>query len=310
MSTLAPTSPRRSPRSREPAALARGRRSGRSDPSPSSPKRRCMAPAPSRSHLAARARRMVSSRVPSGLHRRGMAAEIEGLHIKSLETRGDVRSGTARHGAAGSLSRSTRRAAAGRSSSRAERGRSTARRQVSRCSRPTWPGSRLDGCDDGATRREWGPLDVAGDALAAAVADDEAARRHVWRGWLDRVRCRRARVSGGFVTATLEIAGSYGPLVSDPNLKRVAARRSLDEHRSIAVQGAPPQGRAGHASARGAAARRAAAPVRARPRSGRASPRSARELRSPRRPRAPLVRTGARSRLRARAEPRAARRRG
>ena len=129
-----------------------------------------------------------------------------------------------------------------------------------------------------------GPLDVAGDALAA-VADDEAAAARLARLAATASGAESARL-WRLRAGELEIDGAYGPLEPDPNLKRVA-QAILDEHRSIAVQRRPPEGRARDAPARRAAARRAAAPVRSRPRSGRGRPRPARELRSPRGSRAP-----------------------
>ena len=97
-----------------------------------------------------------------------------------------------------------------------------------------WLATRL--CDDRAVtgREVGGPLDVAGDALAA-VADDEAAAARL---------ARLAATTSGAESAhlwrlrsgELEIDGAYGPGDPDPNLKRVA-QAVLDEHRSIAVQG-------------------------------------------------------------------------
>ena len=67
--------------------------------------------------------------------------------------------------------------------------------------------------EHGVTARNGGTLDVAGDALAAAVADDGAPAR---------VARLAAVASGGDAAlvwrlrdGTLEVAGAYGPIVAD-----------------------------------------------------------------------------------------------
>jgi serine phosphatase RsbU (regulator of sigma subunit) len=97
-----------------------------------------------------------------------------------------------------------------------------------------WLATRL--CDDGAAtgREVGGPLEVAGDALAA-VSDDEAAAVRLARLAATTSGARGAhlwRLRGG----ELEIDGVYGPADSDPNLKRMA-QAILDEHRSVTVHG-------------------------------------------------------------------------
>jgi serine phosphatase RsbU (regulator of sigma subunit) len=97
-----------------------------------------------------------------------------------------------------------------------------------------WLATRL-GDDGAATGREvGGPLEVAGDALAA-VADDEAAAVRLARLAATTSGAQGAhlwRLRGG----ELEIDGEYGPPDSDPNLKRLA-QAILDERRSVTVHG-------------------------------------------------------------------------
>ena len=96
-----------------------------------------------------------------------------------------------------------------------------------------WLATRLCG-DRAETGREMGgPLEVAGDALAA-VADDEAAAARLARLAATASGAESARLwrlRGG----ELEIEGVHGPAESNPNLKLVA-QAVLAEHRSIAVQ--------------------------------------------------------------------------
>jgi serine phosphatase RsbU (regulator of sigma subunit) len=97
-----------------------------------------------------------------------------------------------------------------------------------------WLATRL--CDDGAAvgRELGGPLDVAGDALAA-VADDEAAAAR-----LARLAATASGADGACLwrlrAGELEIEGAHGALEPDANLER-AARAILGEHRSLAVHG-------------------------------------------------------------------------
>jgi serine phosphatase RsbU (regulator of sigma subunit) len=97
-----------------------------------------------------------------------------------------------------------------------------------------WLATRL--CDDGAAigREAAGPLDVAGDALAA-VADVDAAAARLARlaATASGAECAllwRLRAGG------LEVEGAHGPEEPDPALKR-AAQAILDEHRTAAVHG-------------------------------------------------------------------------
>ena len=92
--------------------------------------------------------------------------------------------------------------------------------------------ARLDG---GASSRKvaTGALDVAGDALAAAAADDGAAAR---------VARLAAIASGGDAALVwrlhedaLEVDGAYGAIVADATLER-AAGSIVDELRSVSVQ--------------------------------------------------------------------------
>ena len=189
-----------------------------------------------------------------------------------------------------SPSPSTPTGAPARSGSPAAPGRSTARRPASRCSRATWPGSRL-GCATTAPR--WaGRWAVRSTSQVTRSRPSRTTRRrqHVWRAWLRPRQVPRARSSGGFAAASWRSTARTDRVEPDPNLKRVA-RAILDEHRSIAVQGDRAEGRARHSSARRAAARRAAAPIRSGSCSGRGRPRSTRELRGPRGSRAPVLRT-------------------
>jgi serine phosphatase RsbU (regulator of sigma subunit) len=97
-----------------------------------------------------------------------------------------------------------------------------------------WLATRL--CDDGTAmgREVGGPLDVAGDALAAVAGGDAAAARlaRLAATASGAASARLWRLRGG----VLEIDGTYGPLDVDPNLERVA-QGILDEHRTVAVQG-------------------------------------------------------------------------
>ena len=242
---------------------------------------------------------------PSG----ALAAEIEGAA-------GPVGRDRRRSSSARSLGRATlsasrcparrRRATPGCSSSPAAAGRSTARRAASPRSPPISRGSR-SGCATTAprwagrsrsrstsratrsppsrttsTRRTPGPPGC--DRLGAESA-------LVWRLRADELRDRRHVRPAG--------AGS------DSGARGARDPRRAPHGRGRRATGGT--GRARHAPARPAAARRAAAPLRSRPRPGRRRPRPARELRRPRRSRTALVRAGARGRLRARAQPRAAR---
>ena len=91
--------------------------------------------------------------------------------------------------------------------------------------------------EHGVTPRNGGTLDVAGDALAAAVADDGAPAR---------VARLAAVASGGDAAlvwrlrdGTLAVAGSYGPIVADPELA-AAANAVTEEVSMVSVDGRAP----------------------------------------------------------------------
>ena len=163
-------------------------------------------------------------------------------------------------------------------------------------------------CDGraGAAGESAAPLDLAGDALAAAVDDERASAR------VARLAVAASGAESALVwrlhDGKLVLDGAHGPIEPDERLER-AARAIVDEQRAVAVHGDRRARGDRDPAARPAAARRAAAPLRPGPGSGRGRPRPPRELRGPRCARAPGVRARPRGRLRARAEPRPARRR-
>ena len=150
-----------------------------------------------------------------------------------------------------------------------------------------------------------GTLDVAGDALAAVAPDDGAPAR---------VARLAAVASGGDAALvwrlrddTLELAGSYGPIVADEELARTA-QAVVEEQSMVSVE----ESAAAHVvTLQLGQPVLGALQVRFAP--GRAPdehrPRAACELRCSRRPRASLLRASPRRRLRARAQPGAALRR-
>ena len=220
--------------------------------------------------------------------------------------RGDGRAGTARRERRG-VDRPVRcgERRRRRSSSPGGEPPSSRTRRASRCSPPSWPGS-PHGSSTASPRGTARTLDVAGDALAAAVADDGAPAR---------VARLAAIASGGDAAlvwrlrdGTLDVAGSYGPIVADAELA-AAANAVVEEASMGSVDGRAPTPVVTLQLGR-ARVRRAPGTVCARPGAGRARCRAARELRGPRRPRAPLLRAGPRRRARARAHAGAALRRG
>ncbi len=171
-------------------------------------------------------------RASSSVH----AAEIEGLHAKSIERAMELVRGlldTDAVGLAVPLDAEGRAGALGLARRAGPFDREATSFAIL-AGDVAWLATRL--CDDGAAmgRDVGGPLEVAGDALAA-VADDEAAAVRLARLAAITSGAQSAhlwRLRGG----ELEIDGAHGPLESDPNLKRVA-QAILDEHGSVAVQG-------------------------------------------------------------------------
>jgi len=168
----------------------------------------------------------------------GLAAEIEGLRVESLERAATVVRARLDESAE-ELTVPFDAAAGGGAIELARRGQAFDRdetRVAVLAAELAGLGRRLE-AGVAARKGGGGTLDVAGDALAAVAADDGAPAR---------VARLAAVASGGDAAVvwrlrdeTLEVAGSYGPIVADDELA-AAANAALEELSIVSVDGSAP----------------------------------------------------------------------